>query len=256
MSVRFILGRAGTGKTHRCLEAIRKRLRADAIDGPRLILLVPEQASYQMERAILESSDGSSEAIGGAHRAEVLSFRRLAFRLLENGGGSARVALTESTRAMVLRRLVTENADQLQYYVRVARHHRSPGPIAGFIDRLGATLAELIEEAISPNDLLRANDDERLPARDPAQLAKLHDLGLIYQAYLDFLGDDKLDPTQQLQVARLKLPQSDWLAGAELWVVEAVALESPGPKVDDGADRGPFPFLNFQTGALNRRSEG
>ena len=104
MAVRFIIGRAGSGKTHHCLDAIRERLRQDAVDGPRLILLVPEQAALQMERAVQAPSGDAQPgmALAGAHRAEILSFRRLAFRVLEQAGGPVRQALTEPARAMVL----------------------------------------------------------------------------------------------------------------------------------------------------------
>ncbi|MCH7808788.1 MAG: hypothetical protein IIB60_06135, partial [Planctomycetes bacterium] len=108
MAIRFILGRAGSGKTHHCLTAVREQLRHDPIDGPRLILLVPEQAALQMERAVLDSKD-----ITAAHRVEVLSFRRLAFRVLASVGSSARRALSEPARAMVLRHLVAKRSDQL-----------------------------------------------------------------------------------------------------------------------------------------------
>ena len=97
MSVRFVIGRAGTGKTHYCVEAVRNGLRQDPIDGPRLILLVPEQAGLQMERAILEPPD-----IPAAHRAECLSFRRLACKVLETTGMPSRFVLSEPARAMIV----------------------------------------------------------------------------------------------------------------------------------------------------------
>ena len=108
MAVRFIIGRAGSGKTRFCLDAVRDHLRQDSIDGPRLLLLVPEQASLQMERAILSADAAPSSAndLLAAHRAEVFSFRRLAFRVLESIGGPVRHALTEPARAMVVRHLL------------------------------------------------------------------------------------------------------------------------------------------------------
>ena len=72
MAVRFVIGRAGSGKTHLCLEAITTALN-DADAPGRLLFLVPEQASFQMERAL-----ASRVASGGYWRAEVLSFTRLA----------------------------------------------------------------------------------------------------------------------------------------------------------------------------------
>ncbi len=204
MAVRFVIGRAGCGKTYHCLEAVRARLRRDPIDGPRLILLVPEQAALQMERAIIEPED-----IGTAHRAEVLSFRRLAQRVLDYVGGPVRRALSEPARAMVLRHLIRQRADRLEYYRRVER-------LGGFVDRLAATITELIQEAVDPDDLTAVGGSAA--GLDPAQRAKLHDVREIYAAYLEYLGADRLDPSQQLQIARELLPRCDWVCGAEVWV--------------------------------------
>ncbi len=205
MSVRFVIGRAGTGKTHHCLEAIRNQLRHNPIDGPKLIFLVPEQASLQMERAIVEPAD-----IGGAHRAEVLSFRRLAFRILSTIGAEQRQALTEPARAMVLRYLLRNLSGKLNYYKRVER-------LGGFTERLAATIAELIQENVHPSDITVSLDDE-LNELDPTYCAKMHDVATLYEAYLAYLGDEKLDPSQYLEVARGRLRECDWLAGAEVWL--------------------------------------
>ena len=224
MAVRFIIGRAGTGKTHRCLNAIRDCLRQDPINGPPLILLVPEQASLQMERSILQPAATSvpGEGIPAVHRAEVLSFRRLAYRVLESAGGPVPQTLSEPARAMVLRYLLVERSEQLQYYRRFARQGIARGRLGGFVEKLSATIAELIQEAIEPGqiaELTQCDDPGTRPVgEDPAGRAKLHDLHLIYQAYLDYLGADRLDPSQHLHVARERLPRCRWLEGALLWV--------------------------------------
>ena len=51
MAVQFILGRSGSGKTTYCIETIVEAL-TESTDQ-QLILLVPEQATYQAERTIL-----------------------------------------------------------------------------------------------------------------------------------------------------------------------------------------------------------
>ena len=54
MQARFLLGPAGSGKTHRCLADIRDALAASP-EGPPLILLAPKQATFQLERQLLDS---------------------------------------------------------------------------------------------------------------------------------------------------------------------------------------------------------
>lgn len=205
MAVRFVVGRAGTGKTHHCLEAIRAQLALDPVGGSRLVLLVPEQASLQMEQALL-----TRVPQGVIHRAEVLSFQRLAFRVLQSAAGAPRQALSEPARAMVLRHLLTARRADLRYYRRLER-------MGGFVGRLEQTISELIQEAVEP-ETLTAGADADPAAADPLQQAKLYDLQLIYRAYLDYLGSDRLDPSQYLQAARAQLGQCTWLAGARLWV--------------------------------------
>jgi len=211
MSIRFVIGRAGTGKTYHCLHAIRQRLRHDAVDGPRLIFLVPEQASQQMERAMLLPRGDGDEEIAAAHRAEVLSFRRLAFRVLESVGDPVLPALSDAARAMVLRRLIRVDADRLRYY-------RRPERLGGLVERLGRTLTEFIQEGIAPEHLGDDSPGREQPDASAAQSAKLHDLRRIYAAYLDYLQGGFADPSQYLRVARESFDRCNWLAGAELWV--------------------------------------
>ena len=55
----FIIGRAGTGKTHACLTAMAKEL-AHAPLGKQRILLVPEHMTYASERALAQTLTDSA----------------------------------------------------------------------------------------------------------------------------------------------------------------------------------------------------
>jgi len=204
MGVRFVLGRAGSGKTAHCLDEIRRRLRVDPAEGPRLILLVPEQASFQMERALIESPD-----IAGFCRCEVLSFRRLAYRVLGTAGGAAAKALSKTGRMMLLRHLLSRYAGSLRVYGKVR-------DTVGLLRQLAGCFAEMINEQIAPAELAAAcRDDE---PEHHLLYAKLHDVAVLYQAYLDALGTERLDPAQYLELARDRLADCPWLTEAEVWV--------------------------------------
>lgn len=206
--MRFVIGRAGCGKTHHCLHSIREKLRQNPVDGPRLIFLVPEQASQQMERAILLPSDPAESPIAASHRAEVFSFQRLAARLIESSAAVPAQTLSDSARVMVLRHLAAEHATQLRFYRRVQKY-------AGFLERLSVSIAEFIEEGIMPDQLASHGEEN---GANPRSAAKFHDLKVLYDAYLRFLGRDLLDPTQMLRLARARIPHCGWLRGAEIWM--------------------------------------
>ena len=139
--VRFILGRAGTGKTYTCLEEIKKTLASEGEEGPALILLVPEQAAFQMEHELYTGMPRAATA-----RAQVLSFRRMARRVLAQTGGAARPWLGELGKRMVLRSLIQKHRDDLVLFGQSAS-------TPGFTDSLAHTLAELKLYNISPQML-------------------------------------------------------------------------------------------------------
>ena len=51
MSLRFIYGRSGSGKTRYCLEELKSRIEKGA--SHTLILLVPEQYTHQAEKDLI-----------------------------------------------------------------------------------------------------------------------------------------------------------------------------------------------------------
>ena len=78
----FIIGRAGTGKTHTCLAAMRQALEREPL-GRQRILLVPEHMTYAAEHALAKTLTHSA----GFLQAYVFGFRRPARPvLLETGG--------------------------------------------------------------------------------------------------------------------------------------------------------------------------
>ena len=207
MSVRFVVGRAGSGKTWRCLEAIRARLRKDPAAAPKLLLLVPEQASFQMERALIETPE-----ISGYTRCEVLSFQRLAYRVFtETGVGGRRADQTIGPlgRLMAIRRLIRRERSALRLLDRVADK-------PGLVKQVAGTLDEFMRANVEPQTLAEMAD--RSETENPLAAARLADLTRLYQAYLDYLIDDRLDPAQYLNLAAERLGNCDWLDRAEVWV--------------------------------------
>ena len=67
--LKFIIGRAGSGKTYTARRIAVER----AVSGKnRVMLIVPEQYSFETERALIEQMD-----VASSERVEVLSFTRL-----------------------------------------------------------------------------------------------------------------------------------------------------------------------------------
>jgi ATP-dependent helicase/nuclease subunit B len=205
VQARFLLGPAGSGKTFRCLAEIRAAL-AQLPDGPPLILLAPKQATFQLERQLLDA-DGwgerpcepqaqlisglpgvSPHRISGFTRLHIFSFDRLAEFIFEKLNVAPPKLLSTEGRLMVLRALLLRHADELKLFRSSARR-------AGFAQELGTLLAELQQHQFTPAKLrgLTGENNLRRELRD-----KLHDLALLAEKYADWLCEQELQDANNL----------------------------------------------------------
>ncbi|MBE3583187.1 MAG: PD-(D/E)XK nuclease family protein [Limnochordaceae bacterium] len=209
MSLRLILGRAGTGKTQYCLESIRAELRHSP-DGPPLVFLVPDQATFQMERMLIQMPD-----LPGFARAQVLSFTRLARRVILQTGGAARPQLGELGRRMLLRAVLLQLEGTLEIF---GQSWRQPG----FLERLQRTLGELRAYAHSPDELrtglekLLSEGETR--GQSQTLVAKVRDLERIYRVYREREEQECTSPDQLLDLAAQRLSGMGQWRGCRVWV--------------------------------------
>ncbi len=202
MAVQFVLGRSGTGKTSFCVRSI-----ADALQEPSeqpLLFLVPEQATYQAERAIL-----SDPRVGGYHRLHILSFDRLQLLLL--GRHTARPAISRIGREMLIHKVLRDTKDKLRIY----------GPSAllpGFARQMAGMVSELHHYALVPEDLdelagqLQEGEGNRLTA------LKFADIAMIFHEYSQLLEGKFIDPEAQVNAACRAIADMDFVKGARLWI--------------------------------------
>jgi len=203
-TVRFILGRSGTGKTSWCIRAAADALRSGG-DAP-LALLTPEQATYQMERAALTQPD-----VAGYSRLRVLSFERLGFWL--NRKRQSIGTLSRLGRQMAACRALLEVADDLTLYRNVAKE-------PGLAQRLSVLLTELQQADCTPPQI--AQLAQTLARTHPSGMAarKWQDIARIFAAYTAFFEDAAapLNPDIQLTQARAEIANASFLKNAALWV--------------------------------------
>lgn len=207
MSVRFILGRPGTGKTALCMKEIREKLTVNPSGTP-LIYLVPEHMTFSMEYAF-----ASAPGFSGMTRLNVYSIPRLALRVLQRTGGATRIHLSNVGVAMMLHRIIAASGDKLHLF-------RKASAQTGFYDLLGQTLTELKSYCLTPEQLAAqseilgdANAPEKMLLKD-----KLHDLAVVYGELERELEGKYVDSTDYLILMARKIPETRFLQQAELWI--------------------------------------
>ena len=202
MAVQFILGRSGTGKTSLCIRSITNALQNTASAQP-LVLLVPEQATYQAEHALL-----ADQKIPGFSRLSVLSFDRLKYLLL--GKNTPTSDISRLGQQMILQKILTQNADRLKIYKNSAH-------LPGLAAELAKTIVELHEADKDLSEIAELTENLKKQNAHLAAL-KFADIATIMQEYLNFIEPAFTNPDIQLTEARTKIADSHLLKNARVWV--------------------------------------
>jgi len=193
--VKLLLGRGGAGKS----AAILRRI---AGGGPRpQLLIVPEQASHETERRLC--------AMGGnqvSRYAEVLSFTRLAGRVLTQAGGLARPTLDAGGRLILMRQAVRQVADALTLYAASAQK-------PAFLHQLLSTLDECKRYTVTPQALGEAAADLEGPEGE-----KLRELSLILGAYVALQSRVAADPQDGLTRLAQGLKEAGYARGMDIYL--------------------------------------
>ena len=203
MSVQFIVGRSGTGKTRYCVREIVEELLNGASEQS-LLLLVPEQASYQAERAIL-----ADKRVGGYHRLNVVSFDRLQFLL--TGRNTARPALSRIGQQMIIQRILREHKSELKVF-------GSSAVLPGLGRRMAEAVAELHQYGKTAEDIEQLLAELGKEQRNRLAFLKFTDINLIFKEYLEFIEGKFIDPDIQLLQSCRAVAGAEFVRGAKLWV--------------------------------------
>ncbi|MDD3114850.1 MAG: PD-(D/E)XK nuclease family protein [Anaerovibrio sp.] len=203
----IISGRAGSGKTACCLERIKNELVSEPT-GRGIILLLPEHMTYKVERRLASML---AEEGRGFSRCYVYGFRRFAYRVLQETGGGLEQGLTELGRQLLLKQLLDKRSREqsLTAFAGAARQR-------GFVSELSDIINELKSYSISPELLQQLA--LQLGEQDTRLQDKLQDMAALYQDFNGALTGKYHDSKDILCRLIERLPQSELVRGAELWL--------------------------------------
>ncbi|MCR5585628.1 MAG: PD-(D/E)XK nuclease family protein [Lachnospiraceae bacterium] len=173
MSLHFVLGPAGSGKTKYLFEtAIRE---ADKDPETMYYFLVPEQFSLQTQHDLLEVHPR-----GGILNIDVTSMARLANAAFAKLSGLKHEFIPEIGKSLIIKKVLYDNSDKLVMYGRNSRH-------AGFVAEAKALLSELLQYGITEEDL---KDTLKITEKEPVLKRKLQDVITLVSGFKTCLGND------------------------------------------------------------------
>ena len=199
MSLQFIIGSSGSGKS--CY-AYQNIIEQAGLHPDRLYyVIVPEQFTMQTQKTLVEMSPGK-----GILNIDILSFERLAYRVLEEVGGDSRALLEETGKSMVLQKMVQQHGKDLSYLGGQMRK-------AGYLDEVKSILSEFMQYDIKDSDIEEMIEDSA--DRTLLQM-KLKDVSVLYQAFTGYLKDHYMTGEEVMDALEKALPFSEKMKNSVL----------------------------------------
>lgn len=183
MSLQFILGGSGCGKTYYAQHFISQE--AAYFPQRQYIFLVPEQFTMQTQKELISISEA-----GGIMNIDVQSFVRLAFRVFEETGAGNLPVLDDMGKTMVLKKVLTQMEGELDYFGR--NIHKE-----GYVQEIKSFLSELYQYGIDEETLSEMIASAR---KQPLLVRKLQDMQKIYQGFSDYLREHFITSEEVLTV--------------------------------------------------------
>ncbi|AOT71673.1 helicase-exonuclease AddAB subunit AddB [Geosporobacter ferrireducens] len=200
MKIKYILGRAGCGKSHYILEDIKKAL---GETREALILIVPDQFTLQAERDLIEKMK-----LPGIMHIQVLSFTRLAQLVFNEVGGTTRIHINDQGKQMIIRKIIDESEKELRVYKKAAQQE-------GFISKFSELLCELKQQTILPQELMQ---EAFAMGEDSILRDKLSDIAYIYEQFNRYLEGKYLDTEDYISLLIEKLEAASFLRNSRIWI--------------------------------------
>lgn len=205
MSLRIVYGRAGSGKTRFIQQEISEELKRQT-DGAPIFFIVPDQMSFSTEYRL-----SSAYGMKGMIRAQAVTFKRLAWRVLQEVGGISRKEVDTFGYRMLIRSLLEEHREDFQLFRRAAGKR-------GFTDQIEQLVKEFSRYCVDCGELtnIRASLSEAGAPR--TLLDKAADLELILAEIESRLGTVFVDSEGHLALLAEKIKHSEQVKTAEIYI--------------------------------------
>lgn len=208
MGLRFIYGRAGTGKTTYCFNEIKKNISKNE----KIYIITPEQFSYMAEKKLLEILDTNAVI-----NAEVISFNRMANRIFTEVGGANDILISQSGKSMLIYSILEKEKKNLQF-------------LGNSNDNIELVLKEITE--FKKHNISTENIDNQINNIQDLQLQeKLKEINKIYKIYENYIKNKFIDDEDILSKLYVKIPESTMFNNAIVYIDEFVGFTKQEYKI-------------------------
>ena len=175
MPLRIIYGKAGTGKSSFIYNEINEKIKQN--EKSKIYIITPEQFSFTAEKKLMENKKS-------VINAEVITFNRMAYRVMNEVGGNIHNSLTKCGKSMLIYSILQKEKKNLNLLNKSDEN----------IDLAMRTISEFKKNQVSIEELKKETEN----IRDNYLKIKLQDLILIYEKFNDNIENKYIDETDLL----------------------------------------------------------
>lgn len=204
MGFKIVSGRAKTGKSTYIYDDINKEIQRN--NHTNLILIVPEQMTYQAEYEIIDRIKHQ-----GIMAAEVLSFKRLGYKVLEEVGGLKVQEINNYGKIMMLKQIFEENMDELKLFNKASRQE-------GFLKEFDSLISEMKQNSVSVEFLEQILKHKVSEDENQLLNKKLEDIIKIYKEINKRTKDTFFDEEDKMELFISSVEYSDYVKNSIIWI--------------------------------------
>lgn len=205
MSLRIVAGRSGTGKSTFIYEEILQELKEAPIGDP-IFLIVPDQMSYSTEYELT-----NDHGVSGLIRAQVMTFKRLAWLVLQETGGIARTEINGFGYRMLIRDLLESNKENFSLFRQAAGKR-------GFTEEIETLLKEFSRYSVTSRLLADVNEELALIGAPNTLQSKTNDLKVVLEVLEERLGTTYVDSEGYYPILTEMMQHSETMKNATIYI--------------------------------------
>ncbi len=184
----IILGRSGFGKT----EYIRDKAIELALKNEKVLLIVPDQVSFDTEKYMLFKTDEHTSS-----KIDVFHFGRICEEVFRLYGGVTETKIDDSSKSLIMSFAVAQCKDQLQLFEKTGDTELSKLMISA--------MSELKSNGINSKDLFDMRNEF-----DGVLATKLYEIALMYESFEAICENSYVEPDDMMARAGKTISGTDY----------------------------------------------
>lgn len=203
MSLKVIYGKSGSGKSTYIFNEIANKIQNNT--KRKVYIITPEQFSFTAEKKLLESVKTSAVI-----SAEVLTFNRMAYRVMKEIGNTKTKNLSSTGKSMLIYNILSEAKKDLKFIGKSSEN----------VELICTQITEFKKHGITVENLKSAMDN----TESEYLKAKINDMLNIYEKYTDEISKDYIDENDSLTILAENLDLTQEFNNTDIYIDEFVGF--------------------------------